>query len=43
MIDLPINVTFRPLDPEWPDRLPELLGIDFGPFKLFSADQKSVD
>ena len=41
MIDLPKDLTFRPLDPEKPDRLPKLRGIDFGPYKRFLITQKS--
>lgn len=41
MIDLPKGLTFRPLDPERPDRLPNLRGIDFAPYKRFFAAQKS--
>jgi hypothetical protein len=37
MIDLPQGLTFRPLDPERPDRLPELDGIDFAPYKAYVA------
>ena len=41
MIDLPKNLTFRPLDPERPDRLPKLRGVDFAPYKRFLITQKS--
>jgi hypothetical protein len=43
MVDLPKSLTFRPLDPERPDRLPKLRGINFEPYKSFFADQKSKD
>jgi hypothetical protein len=42
VIDLPKGTTFRPLDPERPDSLPELRGIDYGPYKRFFGDQKSA-
>jgi hypothetical protein len=40
MIDLPQDLTFRPLDPERPDRLPKLSGIDFAPYKRYLAEQR---
>ena len=40
IIDLPKDLTFRPLDPERPDRLPKLSGIDFGPYKRYFASQR---
>jgi hypothetical protein len=40
MIDLPRDLTFRPLDPERPERLPKLDGIDFAPYKRYLAEQK---
>ena len=42
MIDLPKDLTFRPLDPELPDRLPKLSGIDYGPYKRFLAAQRAI-
>jgi hypothetical protein len=33
MIDMPKGTTFRPLDPERPNDLPEIKGIDFSPYK----------
>jgi hypothetical protein len=33
MIDVPKGTTFRPLDPERPNDLPEIKGIDFSPYK----------
>jgi hypothetical protein len=33
MIDLPKGSTFRPLDPERPNDLPEIRGVDFAPYK----------
>jgi hypothetical protein len=39
IIDLPEGTTFRPFDPERPDRLPKLRGIDFTPYKRFLAGQ----
>jgi len=39
IIDLPEGVNFRPLDPERPDLLPKLRGINFAPYKRFLADQ----
>ena len=41
MIDLPKGLTFRPLDPERPDRLPNLRGVDFAPYKRFLITQKA--
>jgi hypothetical protein len=40
MIDLPQGTTFRPLDPEQPDRLPKLRGINFDPYKGFLSDRQ---
>jgi hypothetical protein len=40
MVDLPKGLTFRLLDPERPDRLPVLRGINFEPYKSFLAAQK---
>ena len=39
IIDLPKGTTFRPFDPERPDLLPKLRGIDFAPYKRFLAGQ----
>jgi hypothetical protein len=41
IIDLPEGTTFRPLDPERPDSLPELRGIDYAPYKRFLTDRGS--
>lgn len=41
MIDLPVGMTYRPLDPEKPDRLPNLRGIDFTPYREALAAQKA--
>jgi hypothetical protein len=43
MVDLPKGFTLRLLDPERPDRLPKLRGINFEPYKSFFAAQKSKD
>jgi hypothetical protein len=32
--------TFRPLDPEQPDRLPKLRGINFDPYKGFLSNRQ---
>lgn len=40
MVDLPVGATFRPLDPEQPDRLPKLRGINFDPYKGFLSDRQ---
>jgi hypothetical protein len=40
IIDLPGELTFRPLDPERPDRLPKLSGIDFAPYRRYYAAQR---
>jgi hypothetical protein len=37
IIDLPKDLTFRPLDPERPDSLPKLSGIDFAPYRSYYA------
>jgi len=42
IIDLPRDLTFRPLDPERPDRLPKLSGIDFAPYKHYLAEQRNA-
>jgi hypothetical protein len=39
IIDLPEGTSFRPFDPERPDLLPKLRGIDFAPYKRFLAGQ----
>jgi hypothetical protein len=39
IIDLPKGTSFRPLDPERPDLLPKLRGINFAPYKRYLADQ----
>jgi hypothetical protein len=41
IIDLPRDLTFRPLDPERPDRLPKLSGIDFAPYKRYLDEQRN--
>jgi hypothetical protein len=41
MIDLPKNLSFRPLDPELPDRLPVLNGIDYTTYRRYFAAQAS--
>ena len=33
MIDPRPNITFRPVDPNKPDQLPVLRGIDFAPYR----------
>ena len=42
IIDLPQDLTFRPLDPERLDRLPKLSGIDFTPYKRYLAGQRNA-
>jgi hypothetical protein len=42
IIDLPRDLTFRPLDPELPDRLPSLNGIDYTSYRHSLAAQASV-
>jgi hypothetical protein len=32
MIDWPVGSSWRPVDPEKPDRLPKLRGIDYRPY-----------
>jgi hypothetical protein len=39
MIDLPPEMAFRPLDPEKPDELPNLRGIDYAPYRSSLASQ----
>jgi hypothetical protein len=39
IIDLPQDTTFRPLDPERPDLLPKLRGINFETYKRYFASQ----
>jgi hypothetical protein len=41
MIDMPKGTTFRPLDPERPDDLPEIRGVDFSPYKRILGSRKS--
>jgi hypothetical protein len=41
IIDLPVNRTDRAIDPEKPDQLPELRGIDHTPYRRFFGAQKS--
>lgn len=40
MIDLPVGMSYRPVDPEKPDSLPKLPGVDFSPYRQFFAQQK---
>jgi hypothetical protein len=40
IVDLPEGTTFRPLDPERPERLPKLRGVNFAPYKSFFDAQK---
>jgi hypothetical protein len=40
MIDLPKGLTFRPLDPERPNNLPEIKGIDFTPYQRILSSAK---
>jgi hypothetical protein len=40
LIDLPAGFTYRPVDPEKPDRLPYLRGIDYAGYRRFIAAQK---
>jgi hypothetical protein len=35
IVDLPEGTTFRPLDPELPDRLPAMRGIDYASYRRF--------
>jgi hypothetical protein len=41
IIDLPKGTSFRLLDPERPDLLPKLRGIDFAPYKRYFAKQNA--
>ena len=41
IIDLPKDLAFRPLDPELPDHLPKLNGIDYFPFRSYLAAQRN--
>ena len=43
MIDLPPEMTFRPLDPKKPGALPRLRGIDYGPYRRALASQPTDD
>jgi hypothetical protein len=38
IVDLPKGTTFRPLDPERPDHLPKLRGVDFSQFRRAAGD-----
>ena len=42
IIDLPKDLTFRLLDPELPDSLPKLNGIDYAPYQRYLAAQAFV-
>jgi hypothetical protein len=42
IIDSPLGTAYRPLDPEQPDHLPRLRGINYAPYERFLAIQKSV-
>jgi hypothetical protein len=39
MIDPRPEMTFRPVDPNKPDRLPVLRGIDFSPYRAALTDK----
>ena len=41
IIDLPAGTSFRPVDPEKPDRLPPIRGVDYTPYRRFFASQKA--
>jgi hypothetical protein len=41
IINQPAGMTYRPVDPEKPDQLPKLRGIDYTPYQRFFAAQKS--
>jgi hypothetical protein len=43
MIDLPPEMTFRPLDPEKPDELPRFRGVDYSPCRRFLSSQAGRD
>jgi hypothetical protein len=43
IIDTPIGTAFRPLNLKDPDRLPNLRGVDYTPYKGFLLSQKSGD
>ena len=43
MIDLPPEMTFRPLDPEKPDELPRLRGVDYSAYRRFLSLQAGRD
>jgi hypothetical protein len=43
IIDLPEGTTFRPLDPELPDHLPKLRGIDYTQYRRFLGEGRSGD
>jgi hypothetical protein len=40
IIDPPTDTTYRPVDPEKPDQLPQLRGVDYTPYQQFFAIQK---
>ena len=40
IIDPPADTTYRPVDPEKPDQLPQLRGVDYTPYRQFFATQK---
>jgi len=40
IIDLPTGMTYRPVDPEKPDHLPQLRGVDLTPYRQFFAARK---
>jgi hypothetical protein len=41
MIDWPVGATWRPVDPEKPNELPKLQGIDYSPYIATFAEQES--
>jgi hypothetical protein len=41
IIDLPTDMTYRPVDPEKPDELPQIRGLDYTPYRQFFAAQTS--
>jgi hypothetical protein len=43
MIDWPVGSTWKPLDPEKPDQLPKLPGIDYRPYVAAFALQRARD
>jgi hypothetical protein len=42
IIDLPTDLTCRPVDPEKPDELPQIRGLDYTPYRQFFATPKSA-